>query len=183
MLSRELEETLRRAMSNAASRSHEFATLEHLLLALTDDDDAREVLTACNVDIAALLEKLNEYIEVELASIVSHSDSLDVQPTANVQAWQIHAILMPRSTSPGAMILRVRVTAYAYSFSSCNCNGCSFCLAYCIVFWALLSATSKLYTPHTPTPRWCTFIMILVASLPDRPKNCCNTCTTNSIGV
>ena len=36
MLSRELEETLRRAMSNAASRSHEFATLEHLLLALTD---------------------------------------------------------------------------------------------------------------------------------------------------
>ena len=37
MLSRELEDTLRRAMSNAASRSHEFATLEHLLVALTDD--------------------------------------------------------------------------------------------------------------------------------------------------
>ena len=37
MLSRELEETLRRAMSNAASCSHEFATLEHLLLALTED--------------------------------------------------------------------------------------------------------------------------------------------------
>ena len=50
MLSRELEDTLRRAMSNAASRSHEFATLEHLLVALTDDVDAREVLTAriCN---------------------------------------------------------------------------------------------------------------------------------------
>ena len=40
MLSRELEETLRRAMSNAASLSHEFATLEHLLLALTEDRDA-----------------------------------------------------------------------------------------------------------------------------------------------
>ena len=77
MLSRELEETLRRAMSNAASRSHEFATLEHLLLALTDDDDAREVLTACNVDIAALLEKLNDYIDVELGSIVNHSDGLN----------------------------------------------------------------------------------------------------------
>ena len=51
MLSRELEETLRRAMSNAASMSHEFATLEHLLLALTEDRDALEVLYACNVDI------------------------------------------------------------------------------------------------------------------------------------
>ena len=85
MLSRELEETLRRAMSNAASRSHEFATLEHLLVALTDDADAREVLTACNVDISALLDKLQEYIEVELASIVSHGDELDVQPTASFQ--------------------------------------------------------------------------------------------------
>ena len=46
MLSRELEETLRRAMSNAASCSHEFATLEHLLLALTEDSDALEVFHA-----------------------------------------------------------------------------------------------------------------------------------------
>ena len=37
MLSRELEETLRRAMSAASSHNHEFATLEHLLLALTED--------------------------------------------------------------------------------------------------------------------------------------------------
>ena len=70
MLSRELEETLRRAMSNAASCSHEFATLEHLLLALTEDSDALEVLHACNVDIDELVKKLAEFIEVELASIV-----------------------------------------------------------------------------------------------------------------
>ena len=109
MLSRELEETLRRAMSNAASRSHEFATLEHLLLALTDDTDAREVLTACNVDIAALLEKLNEYIEVELASIVSHSDSLDVQPTASfqrvIQRAIIHTQSSGREMATGANVL------------------------------------------------------------------------------
>ena len=43
MLSRELEETLRRAMSAASSHNHEFATLEHLLLALTEDSDAIEV--------------------------------------------------------------------------------------------------------------------------------------------
>ena len=109
MLSRELEETLRRAMSNAASRSHEFATLEHLLLALTDDEDAREVLTACNVDIAALLEKLNEYIELELASIVSHSDSLDVQPTASfqrvIQRAIIHTQSSGREMATGANVL------------------------------------------------------------------------------
>ena len=50
MLSRELEETLRRAMSNATDRNHEFATLEHLLLALVEDSDALEVLSACKVD-------------------------------------------------------------------------------------------------------------------------------------
>ena len=109
MLSRELEETLRRAMSNAASRSHEFATLEHLLVALTDDADAREVLTACNVDISALLEKLHEYIEVELASIVSHSDEIDVQPTASfqrvIQRAIIHTQSSGREVATGANVL------------------------------------------------------------------------------
>ena len=109
MLSRELEETLRRAMSNAASRSHEFATLEHLLVALTDDADAREVLKACNVDISALLDKLYEYIEVELASIVSHSDELDVQPTASfqrvIQRAIIHTQSSGREVATGANVL------------------------------------------------------------------------------
>ena len=109
MLSRELEDTLRRAMSNAASRSHEFATLEHLLVALTDDADAREVLTACNVDISALLEKLHEYIEVELASIVSHSGELDVQPTASfqrvIQRAIIHTQSSGREVATGANVL------------------------------------------------------------------------------
>ncbi|GIR33519.1 MAG: ATP-dependent Clp protease ATP-binding subunit ClpA [Alphaproteobacteria bacterium] len=109
MLSRELEETLRRAMSNAASRSHEFATLEHLLVALTDDADAREVLKACNVDISALLDKLHEYIEVELASIVSHSEELDVQPTASfqrvIQRAIIHTQSSGREVATGANVL------------------------------------------------------------------------------
>ena len=109
MLSRELEETLRRAMSNAASRSHEFATLEHLLVALTDDADAREVLKACNVDISALLDKLYEYIEVELASIVSHGDELDVQPTASfqrvIQRAIIHTQSSGREVATGANVL------------------------------------------------------------------------------
>ena len=48
MLSKSLEESLRRAMTNASSLKHEFATLEHLLSSLLEDQDAVEVLKACS---------------------------------------------------------------------------------------------------------------------------------------
>ncbi|MDB2390569.1 ATP-dependent Clp protease ATP-binding subunit ClpA [Alphaproteobacteria bacterium] len=109
MLSRELEESLRRAMSNATTRAHEFATLEHLLLALTEDSDALEVLSACNVDIQELSRKLQEYIEVELESIVSTKDALDVQPTASfqrvIQRAIIHTQSSGREVATGANVL------------------------------------------------------------------------------
>jgi ATP-dependent Clp protease ATP-binding subunit ClpA len=109
MLSRELEETLRRAMSNAASRSHEFATLEHLLLALTEDSDALEVLHACNVDIDELVKKLGEFIEIELASIVDPEGNVDVQPTASfqrvIQRAIIHTQSSGREVATGANVL------------------------------------------------------------------------------
>ena len=109
MLSRELEETLRRAMSNAASMSHEFATLEHLLLALTEDRDALEVLYACNVDIEELVKKLGKFIEVELSSIVNPEGSADVQPTASFQRVIQRAIIHTQSagheTATGANAL------------------------------------------------------------------------------
>ena len=98
MLSRELEETLRRAMSNAASLSHEFATLEHLLLALTEDSDALQVLHACNVDIDVLVKKLSEFIEVELSSIVDPDGGSDVQPTASFQRVIQRAIIHTQSS-------------------------------------------------------------------------------------
>ncbi len=55
-LSRGLEQALHRAIKLASERHHEYATLEHLLLALTDDQDAAQVMKACNVDteVAAL---------------------------------------------------------------------------------------------------------------------------------
>ncbi len=51
MLSRNLEQTLHRALSLAGERRHEYATLEHLLLGLVDDGDAATVLRACGVDL------------------------------------------------------------------------------------------------------------------------------------
>jgi ATP-dependent Clp protease ATP-binding subunit ClpA len=109
MLSRELEETLRRAMSDATARTHEFATLEHLLLALTEDSDALEVLSACKVNIEELRLRLHDYIKTELTGIVSRSENLDVQPTSSfqrvIQRAIIHTQSSGREMATGANVL------------------------------------------------------------------------------
>ena len=56
-----LEKTLHTALTNASERSHEYATLEHLLLALIEDPDAAQVMTACGVDLGELAEVVKQY--------------------------------------------------------------------------------------------------------------------------
>jgi hypothetical protein len=68
--STELELTMQRALGYADARRHQYTTLEHLLLALTDDANASKVLRACGVDLAALQMSLTEYIDNELRAIV-----------------------------------------------------------------------------------------------------------------
>ena len=70
MLSRHLEQTLHRALAYANARHHEFATLEHLLLALTEDQDAIAVMRACGVDIDLLRQELTHYIDTEMQNLV-----------------------------------------------------------------------------------------------------------------
>ena len=79
-----LEQALRRALQYANERSHEYATLEHLLLSLLDDRDAAAVMRACDVDIDALRDKLTGYVDNELSSMVLDSRG-DAQPTAAFQ--------------------------------------------------------------------------------------------------
>src|ERR1700744_4632295 len=62
-LSRSLEQALHRAIKLASDRHHEYATLEHLLLALTDDADASQVMKACNVDMEALKKSVQKYVD------------------------------------------------------------------------------------------------------------------------
>ena len=66
MLSKNLEQSLHRALGVANEKHHEYATLEHLLFALTDDQDALAVLKACGVDVDKLREDLLGYIDTEL---------------------------------------------------------------------------------------------------------------------
>ena len=109
MLSKSLEESLRRAMTNASSLKHEFATLEHLLSSLLEDQDAVEVLKACSVNIKVLEEDLNKYFNEELKAIISPDVDVDTQPTAGfqrvVQRAVIHTQSSGRSEATGANIL------------------------------------------------------------------------------
>ncbi|MGP1396474.1 MAG: ATP-dependent Clp protease ATP-binding subunit ClpA [Inquilinaceae bacterium] len=84
MLSRNLEQTLHRALAYANERRHEFATLEHLLLALGEDQDAVAVMRACGVDIDRLRRDLGSYLDTELTNLVNTSVD-DAKPTAGFQ--------------------------------------------------------------------------------------------------
>jgi ATP-dependent Clp protease ATP-binding subunit ClpA len=108
MLSRNLEQTLHRALALASERRHEYATLEHLLFALTDDQDAVSVLRACGVDVDKLRAELNEFLDNELSGLVS-SRVADPKPTAGfqraVQRAAIHVQSSGREEVTGANVL------------------------------------------------------------------------------
>jgi len=108
MLSRNLEQTLHRALSLASERRHEYATLEHLLLSLTDDQDAAGVLKACGVDIEKLRHDLTEFLDKDLLGLVSERPG-DPKPTAGfqrvVQRAAIHVQSSGREEVTGANVL------------------------------------------------------------------------------
>jgi len=103
-----LEKTLHTALQNASDRAHEYATLEHLLLALIEDPDAGEVMTACGVDLGELSEVVKQYLDQEYQSLKS-KDEADPQPTAGFQRVIQRAILHVQSsgkdTVTGANVL------------------------------------------------------------------------------
>ena len=82
MLSDSVEQTLHRALENAQKRRHEYATLEHLLLALIDDRDASAVMRACGVDLDKLRQEIKTYLDNDLDFLVSEKDA---RPTAGFQ--------------------------------------------------------------------------------------------------
>ena len=106
--SRQLEESLHRAVAFANQRKHEYATLEHLLLALIDDEDSAGVMRACDVDLAALRTTLTNYVDNELRSLVV-DDGEDAKPTSSfqrvIQRAVIHVQSSGREEVTGANVL------------------------------------------------------------------------------
>src|SRR3982075_3297322 len=95
--SRSLEQPLHRALALANERHHEYATLEHLLLALLDDQDAAAVMRACNVDIDKLRRSLTTYLESELENLASDGNE-DSKPTAGFQRVIQRAVIHVQSS-------------------------------------------------------------------------------------
>jgi len=97
MLSRDLEKSLHRALALASERRHEYATLEHLLLALVDDGDAIAVLKACGVDLDKLKMDLLGFLDEELASLVT-DPPVEAKPTTGFQRVIQRAVLHVQSS-------------------------------------------------------------------------------------
>ncbi|CAM5214775.1 ATP-dependent Clp protease ATP-binding subunit ClpA [Bosea thiooxidans] len=106
--SRSLEQALHRALALANERRHEYATLEHLLLALVDDQDAAAVMRACSVDLDLLRRNLVDYIDSELTNLVTDGRD-DSKPTAGfqrvIQRAVIHVQSSGREEVTGANVL------------------------------------------------------------------------------
>ncbi len=108
MLSHHIEQSLHRALAYANERRHEYATLEHLLLALVDDRDAVAVLRACGVDTEQLRRDLIHYLDHDLAGLVTNHRE-DAKPTSGfqrvLQRAAVHVQSSGREEVTGANVL------------------------------------------------------------------------------
>ncbi|MEM9913222.1 MAG: ATP-dependent Clp protease ATP-binding subunit ClpA, partial [Pseudomonadota bacterium] len=104
-----LEQAIHAALALANARRHEFATLEHLLLALIDEPDASRVLKACSVDTEDLRSTLVEFIDEDLSNLVTDIDGSEAVPTAAfqrvIQRAAIHVQSSGRTEVTGANVL------------------------------------------------------------------------------
>ncbi|MEJ2061129.1 MAG: ATP-dependent Clp protease ATP-binding subunit ClpA [Gammaproteobacteria bacterium] len=97
MLSKELELSLNQAFKQAREKRHEFMTVEHLLLALTDNPSASGVLRACGVDVEELRHELERFID-ENTPLLPPNDSRDTQPTLGFQRVLQRAVFHVQSS-------------------------------------------------------------------------------------
>jgi ATP-dependent Clp protease ATP-binding subunit ClpA len=106
--SNSLEKAIHQALTYANERHHEYATLEHLLLALIEDPDAAAVMGACNVDIDQLRRTVSDYVDKELGNLVTGYDE-DSKPTSGfqrvIQRAVIHVQSSGREEVTGANVL------------------------------------------------------------------------------
>ncbi|HEM8781067.1 ATP-dependent Clp protease ATP-binding subunit ClpA [Enterobacter hormaechei] len=98
MLNQELELSLNMAFARAREHRHEFMTVEHLLLALLSNPSAREALEACSVDLVALRQELEAFIEQTTPVLPASEEERDTQPTLSFQRVLQRAIFHVQSS-------------------------------------------------------------------------------------
>ncbi|MEM9729434.1 MAG: Clp protease N-terminal domain-containing protein, partial [Myxococcota bacterium] len=108
VIAKELQETLRKAFDRAGLMRHEYVTLEHLLLALTEDPKATDALKACGADVRRLKRRLEEFVQERLSRV---PENVDVEPRQTLavervlQRAAIHAISSEMKTIDGGNVL------------------------------------------------------------------------------
>ncbi|MTD99608.1 ATP-dependent Clp protease ATP-binding subunit ClpA [Paracoccus sp. YIM 132242] len=104
-----LEQAIHQALALANEHRHELATLEHLLLALTEEPDAVKVMRACNVDLDELRKLLIDFIEDDLSTLITDVEGSEAVPTAAfqrvIQRAAIHVQSSGRQEVTGANVL------------------------------------------------------------------------------
>nr|WP_255729529.1 ATP-dependent Clp protease ATP-binding subunit ClpA [Epibacterium sp. Ofav1-8] len=104
-----MEQAIHAALALANERRHEFATLEHLLLALIEEPDAARVMRACSVNLDELRSTLLEFVDEDLANLVTDIDGSEAVPTAAfqrvIQRAAIHVQSSGRTEVTGANVL------------------------------------------------------------------------------
>jgi ATP-dependent Clp protease ATP-binding subunit ClpA len=98
MLSKDLEVTLNLAFKGARNKRHEFMTVEHLLLALLDNESAAAVLRACGADLISLRRELNDFVNSTTPLISDVDSDRETQPTLGFQRVLQRAVFHVQSS-------------------------------------------------------------------------------------
>ena len=108
VIDKELQATLRKAFDRAELMRHEYVTLEHLLLALTEDPNGPMALRACWVDIGRLRKRLEQFMQERLSRV---PETVTIEPRQTLavervlQRAAIHAISSEMKTIDGSNVL------------------------------------------------------------------------------
>ncbi len=108
VIDKELQATLRKAFDHAGLMRHEYVTLEHLLLALTEDPNGSKALRACGVDLGRLRKRLEQFMQERMSRV---PESVTVEPRQTLavervlQRAAIHAISSEMKTIDGSNVL------------------------------------------------------------------------------
>ena len=97
MISDRFEKTLQRAQDKASSLNHQYMTLEHLLFAMTEDEDVMKILNDCNINISALKDELENFLKNHLNDLISDSQE-EVKPTLGFQRVIQRAVIHVQSS-------------------------------------------------------------------------------------
>lgn len=121
MLSKKLEMTMHKALSIAMELRHEYATLEHLLLALTEDEDVKQILYGCNVKIDKLKNNIKNFLMNDMSALINNN-IIEIRPTSVfervIHRAVIHAHSAGKKEVNGANVL-VEIFSERDSYSVC----------------------------------------------------------------